>query len=310
MSSAPLALLLLPAALAASLRSRASSRPTPSGPSTPAGSRRRAKSTPRPPKPRTCGGPQGGPAFPERLGLLHRGQLEDGAREPEVRLHGPPHLVIAADFYSPDFARLAQSVRAEVAGASAPPPDLAELKRTAREKLADGKAEDALYDLKRASPPTTRRSTAFSRKPTTASGGRRSGRRAPQRRGPRARARDRRPRIGAPPPPSRGPPRSPGARRRRRCSRPPTGRSAAATCGGHRRWRAGRSIWTRRSPKRTGWRGRGRSPSARTPMPSGSTPPPSCSTPATRARSSAWRAWPRGRRSGTRPRATTAARWS
>lgn len=61
-----------------------------------------------------------------------------------------PNMEIAADFYSPDFVRLAQAVRAEVAGPSAPPPDLAELKRMAREKLADGKAEEALYDVKRA----------------------------------------------------------------------------------------------------------------------------------------------------------------
>jgi Flp pilus assembly protein TadD len=61
-----------------------------------------------------------------------------------------PSLEIVADFYSPDFVRMAQVVRAEVAGPSAPPADIAELKRTAREKLADGKADEALYDLKRA----------------------------------------------------------------------------------------------------------------------------------------------------------------
>jgi len=61
-----------------------------------------------------------------------------------------PNLEIVADFYSPDFVRMAQVVRAEVAGSTAPPPDTAELKRTAREKLAEGKAADALYDLKRA----------------------------------------------------------------------------------------------------------------------------------------------------------------
>ena len=61
-----------------------------------------------------------------------------------------PNLEIVADFYSPDFVRMAQVVRAEVAGSSAPPPDTAELKRTAREKLAEGKAAEALYDLKRA----------------------------------------------------------------------------------------------------------------------------------------------------------------
>ncbi len=54
------------------------------------------------------------------------------------------------DFYSPDFANLAGAVRAEVAGANVPPIDVEELKRSARAKLADGKAEEALYDLKRA----------------------------------------------------------------------------------------------------------------------------------------------------------------
>jgi tetratricopeptide (TPR) repeat protein len=62
-----------------------------------------------------------------------------------------PTLQVPAEFYSPDFARIALAVRAEVAGASGmPPPDLQELKRTAREKLNDGKVEEALYDLKRA----------------------------------------------------------------------------------------------------------------------------------------------------------------
>lgn len=62
-----------------------------------------------------------------------------------------PNLDVVADFYSPDFVRLAQTVRAEVQGPGAvPAADLAEMKRTAREKLADGKPEEALYDLKRA----------------------------------------------------------------------------------------------------------------------------------------------------------------
>jgi tetratricopeptide (TPR) repeat protein len=61
-----------------------------------------------------------------------------------------PSLEVVPDFYSPDFVRLAQSVRLEVAGAAAAPAaDVSEIKRTAREKLADGKAEEALYDLKR-----------------------------------------------------------------------------------------------------------------------------------------------------------------
>ena len=61
-----------------------------------------------------------------------------------------PNLDIVADFYSPDFVRLAQTVRAEVSGATAPSAELSELKRMAREKLADNKPEEALYDLKRA----------------------------------------------------------------------------------------------------------------------------------------------------------------
>src|SRR5262249_50426170 len=58
-----------------------------------------------------------------------------------------PNLDIVADFYSPDFVRLAQTVRNEVAGANAPAADLSELKRMAREKLADNKAAEAPYDL-------------------------------------------------------------------------------------------------------------------------------------------------------------------
>lgn len=66
-----------------------------------------------------------------------------------------PNLDVVADFYSPDFVRLAQTVRAAVAGpASLPAADLAELKRTAREKLNDGKAEEALYDLRKAASST------------------------------------------------------------------------------------------------------------------------------------------------------------
>jgi tetratricopeptide (TPR) repeat protein len=62
-----------------------------------------------------------------------------------------PTLDVPAEFYSPDFAKLAQALKAEAAGsAAAPLPDITELKRTAREKLNDGKVEDALYDLKRA----------------------------------------------------------------------------------------------------------------------------------------------------------------
>jgi tetratricopeptide (TPR) repeat protein len=62
-----------------------------------------------------------------------------------------PALEVPVEFYSPDFARLALTVRAEVVGTpSLPTPDVEELKRTARAKINDGKVEEALYDLKRA----------------------------------------------------------------------------------------------------------------------------------------------------------------
>ncbi|HEV8231954.1 MAG TPA: tetratricopeptide repeat protein, partial [Thermoanaerobaculia bacterium] len=59
-------------------------------------------------------------------------------------------LVVIGDLYSPDFARLAQSVRAEIAGTTPllGPSELRELKRSARRKLTDGKPEDALTELK------------------------------------------------------------------------------------------------------------------------------------------------------------------
>ena len=61
-----------------------------------------------------------------------------------------PTLEVVPDFYSPDFVRLAQAVRAEVTGPPIiPTADVAEVRRTAREKLADGKVDEALYDLKR-----------------------------------------------------------------------------------------------------------------------------------------------------------------
>lgn len=63
-----------------------------------------------------------------------------------------PDLVVVGDLYSPDFARLAQSVRTEIAGTTPllGPAELRELKRNVRRKLTDGRAEDALADLKTA----------------------------------------------------------------------------------------------------------------------------------------------------------------
>jgi tetratricopeptide (TPR) repeat protein len=62
-----------------------------------------------------------------------------------------PELQVIPDFYSPDFANLVSVVRAEVVGANPPPVDLEELKRSARAKLADGKASEVVDDLKTAS---------------------------------------------------------------------------------------------------------------------------------------------------------------
>ena len=61
-----------------------------------------------------------------------------------------PELVVVGDLYSPDFARLAQSVRSEIAGTTPllGPAELRELKRSARAKLTEGKAEEALAELK------------------------------------------------------------------------------------------------------------------------------------------------------------------
>jgi tetratricopeptide (TPR) repeat protein len=59
-----------------------------------------------------------------------------------------PSLTVAGDLYSPDFARLAQTVRAEVTG-GAEGPDVSDIKRDGRDKLQQGKAEEALASLQR-----------------------------------------------------------------------------------------------------------------------------------------------------------------
>jgi tetratricopeptide (TPR) repeat protein len=79
------------------------------------------------------------------------GNSKSAREQLKAALTARPDLQVIPDFYSPDFANLAATVRAEVAGTRVPPIDLEELKRSAKAKLADGKAEDALYDLKRAS---------------------------------------------------------------------------------------------------------------------------------------------------------------
>jgi tetratricopeptide (TPR) repeat protein len=79
------------------------------------------------------------------------GNSKSAREELKAAYTARPDLQVIADFYSPDFANLASAVRTEVAGANVPAIDMDELKRSAKAKLADGKAEDALFDLKRAS---------------------------------------------------------------------------------------------------------------------------------------------------------------
>jgi tetratricopeptide (TPR) repeat protein len=78
------------------------------------------------------------------------GNSRSAREELKVALQARPDLQVIPDFYSPDFANLAAAVRAELAGQHVPAIDVEELKRSARAKLADGKAEEALFDLKRA----------------------------------------------------------------------------------------------------------------------------------------------------------------
>jgi Flp pilus assembly protein TadD len=79
------------------------------------------------------------------------GSSKRAREELKAAVTAKPDLQVIPDFYSPDFANLAGAVRAEVAGSNVPAYDVEELKRSARAKLADGKAEEALHDLKRAS---------------------------------------------------------------------------------------------------------------------------------------------------------------
>src|SRR5450830_935442 len=61
---------------------------------------------------------------------------------------GSPDLEIVADFFSPEFVKLAADVRREAVVAVPPPAaDIEELKRVAKEKLADGNTEDVIHDL-------------------------------------------------------------------------------------------------------------------------------------------------------------------
>jgi|KBSSwiStaDraftv2_1062776.scaffolds.fasta_scaffold02971_11 tetratricopeptide (TPR) repeat protein len=78
------------------------------------------------------------------------GNSRSAREQLKLAIAARPDLQVVPDFYSPDFANLAASVRSEVASARVPPIDVEELKRSSRAKLADGKTEEVVYDLKRA----------------------------------------------------------------------------------------------------------------------------------------------------------------
>jgi tetratricopeptide (TPR) repeat protein len=61
---------------------------------------------------------------------------------------GSPDLEIVADFFSPEFVKLAGDIRTSAVAAMPPPAaDIGELKRVAKEKLADGNTDDVIHDL-------------------------------------------------------------------------------------------------------------------------------------------------------------------
>lgn len=71
-----------------------------------------------------------------------------GARDAlKLAFAARPALEVISDFYSPDFARLAQAVRTEVAG-PAPPPNASTAKAAARDWLARGDPDAALRSLR------------------------------------------------------------------------------------------------------------------------------------------------------------------
>ena len=296
-------------------RSPRRSRRKPGASSTPADSRMRARNTPGRPRPPTPP-PTTRPTSYLQSAWAHfiSGNSKTAREGLKVAFAARPTLQVPAEFYSPDFARLAQSVGPRwSARAGAPPPDLTELKRTAREKLNDGKVEEALYDLKRAeaaSDPQVHRLLAEAYE--------RLGQARPRRRrraaghGPRTRRssrlgshRNARSRAAA-----SAAARGATVEHRAAARIAPRRPSRTATCAAPRRWRPRPSSSIPRAPKPIGSPATPPSRSGRTPTRSASTRRPIVLDPATRGRSSASPASPRGRRSGTRPPATTGAPWS
>jgi len=78
------------------------------------------------------------------------GKSANAREELKAAFQAKPALSVAGDLYSPDFARLARAVHQEVAGGSEADVDVAEVKRDARDKLQQGRLEEALASARRA----------------------------------------------------------------------------------------------------------------------------------------------------------------
>ena len=85
---------------------------------------------------------------------FNNGKKKDAQEALRKAMAANPDLEVVADFFSPDFMKLVDEVKlANLAAPSTAPVDLAEMKRVAREKLADGNAEDVIHDLTYTVPP-------------------------------------------------------------------------------------------------------------------------------------------------------------
>ena len=79
---------------------------------------------------------------------LNAGNAKAARETLETAFSDDPGLEIVEQLYTPEFRKLWQEVKAEVAKATPPPlADLAELKRMSEEKLRDGRYAEVIYDL-------------------------------------------------------------------------------------------------------------------------------------------------------------------
>lgn len=79
---------------------------------------------------------------------LNAGNAKAAAESLEAAFREDPDLDIVEQLYTPEFRKLWQDVKADVARSTpAPLPDLAELKRMSEEKLRDGRVAEVVYDL-------------------------------------------------------------------------------------------------------------------------------------------------------------------